>query len=150
MNSSSEQSTASVLSSNLSVLLTLRSVVSPSSDHACIHKCKSDKKCRKSPLSLLPSQLLEKRPLIRCGLEAAGFADTFCSAVLMLLNLSILLLAVSFISVRNCCITSSITCLNCRWNTTISAVVTMSVHNYAAPAAAVFRRLSSASTRDVA
>ena len=40
------------------------------------------------------------------GLEAAGFADTFCSAVLMLLTVSILPLTVSSVSARNCCVTS--------------------------------------------
>ena len=69
-------------------------------------------KCLKSPFSLLPSQSLGMRSLIRCGLEAAGFADTFCSAVLMLLNTPILPLTVSFMSVR-----------------TKPAVVTMPVHD---------------------
>ena len=77
------------------------------------------------------------------GLEAAGFARTFCSAVLMLLNMSILPLTVSFMTVRNCCITSAISCLDCCRNVTISAAVTMSVHNSAAAgdaaAAADFR-----------
>ena len=62
------------------------------------------------------------RSLIRYGL--GSFSDTFCSAVLMLLNMSILPFPVSFISVRNCPITSVISCLSCRWNVTISAVVT--------------------------
>ena len=84
----------------------------------------------------------------RYGLDAAGFADTFCNAVLMLLNMSFLLLTVSFIPVRHCCITSVIS-----WNVTVFTVMIMSVRNSAAAgaaAAADFRKLSSASTRDVA
>ena len=92
--------------------------------------------------------------LVRHGLEAAGFADTFCNAVLMLLNMSILPLTVSFISVHNCCVTCVISCLNCCWNVTISTAMTMSIHKSAAAGAAApagdFRRLSSVSTRDVA
>ena len=105
-------------------------------------------KCLNYPLSLLPSQFLEMRSRIRYGLETARFADTFCNAVLMLLNMSILPLTASFISVQllyHICHFM----FNCCWNVTRSAVVTMSVHNSAA-AAAVFRRLSSVSTRDVA
>ena len=64
---------------------------------------------------------------MRCGLEAAGFADTLCSAVLMLLNMSNLQLTVLIICVRNCYITSAISCLNRCWNVPKSAVVTMSV-----------------------
>ena len=52
------------------------------------------------------------KSLFRYGLEAAGFADSFCSDVLMLLNMSILPLTVSFIPAGNCCITSAISCLN--------------------------------------
>ena len=51
---------------------------------------------RSYPLSLLPSQFIGTRSLIRHGLGAAGIAGTFCSAVLMLLNMSILPLTVSF------------------------------------------------------
>ena len=78
------------------------------------------------------------RSLLRYGLEALGFADTLCSAVLTLLNMAILPLTVSFTSVRNCCIASVISCLDYCWNVTISAVVTMSVHNSAAAGAAAF------------
>ena len=46
----------------------------------------------------------------------------------MLLNMSILPLTVSFISVRNGCITSATSCLNCHWNVTTAAVVTVSVY----------------------
>ena len=95
LNSSSGQSTASVLLSNLSVLSTLTSIISPSSDHACIHKCKSDKKFRNYLLSLLPSQFLGMRSLIRDGLEAVDFAETFWSAVLMLFKMSTLPLTIS-------------------------------------------------------
>ena len=138
---------------NVSPQSSLTRIVSHSSDHACTHQSKSDLKCREYPLSLLPSHCPEMKSPIRYGLEATGFAVTFCNAVLMLLNMSILPLAVSFISVRNCCITSAISCLSCCWNVTISAVVTMAVHTSAAAGAAAdadFRRLSSASTRDVA
>ena len=107
-NSSCEQSPESVMLSNLSVLSTLTSVVSPSSGHACTHKCKSDMKFRNSPLSLLPPQFLGMRSLIQYGLEAVDFAETLWSAVLMLFNMSILPLTVSFISTLNCCITSVI------------------------------------------
>ena len=72
-------------------------------DLACIHKCRSDTKCRNYPLSLLPSQFLGMRSLIRYGLESNGFADTFCGAVLMLLKMLILLLTVSFTSIFSCC-----------------------------------------------
>ena len=48
----------------------------------------------------------------------------FCNDALMLLNMSSLPLTVSSISVRSCCITSDISCLN-GWNVTISAVVTI-------------------------
>ena len=131
----------------------LTRIVSHSSDHACTHQSKSDLKCREYPLSLLPSHCPEMKSPIRYGLEATGFAVTFCSAVLMLLNMSILPLTVSFISVRNCCVTSASSCLNCCCNVTISAALTMAVHTSAAAGAAAdadFRRLSSASTRDVA
>ena len=57
-------------------------------------------KCRTCPLSLLPSQFLGMKSPIRYGLGAACFAETFCSAALMLLNLSILPLNVSFISAQ--------------------------------------------------
>ena len=75
LNSTSGQSTASVLLSNLSVLSTLTSIVSPSSDHACIHKCRSDMKFRNYPLSLLRSQFHGMRSLIRDGLEAVDVAE---------------------------------------------------------------------------
>ena len=76
--------------SSLSVLSTLTRIVSPSSDHACVHTRRSDMECLNFPSSLLPSQSLGMRSLSRNGLETADFADTFCSAVLMLLNMSIL------------------------------------------------------------
>ena len=66
------------------------------------------------------------------------------------IDLSSSSLTVAFISVRNCCITSVISCLTCCWTVTGSGVV--SVHESAAAgdaAAAAFGRLSSASTRDV-
>ena len=125
----------------------IASIVSPSSDHA---------ERRQVPkLSLVVAAFPGCRNEVSDSAWLGSswvFADTFCSAVLMLLNLSVLPLAVSFISVRNCCITSAISCLNCCWNVTISATVTMFVHDYAAAgaAAADFRRLSSISTRDVA
>ena len=106
LNSTSERYTESVPLSHLSVLSTMTSIVSPSSDRACIHKCRSDMKCRQYHLSLLPSQFLGMRSLIRYGLDAAGCAGTFRSAVLMLLNMSILPLT-------DCCIASAISCLNC-------------------------------------
>ena len=53
-------------------------------------------KFRSSPFSLLPSQFLGRRSLIGYGLKPIGFADTFCSAVLMLFNMSILPLSVPF------------------------------------------------------
>ena len=80
---------------------------------ACILKCKSDIKCRSSPLPLLPSQFLGMRSLIRYDLETTDIADTFCSAVLVLFHMSILPLTVSFISFLKCCITSVMSCLNC-------------------------------------
>ena len=80
----------SALLSNLSVISTLTSIACPSSDHTCIHKCRSDMRRRNYPFSLLPSQFLGMRSLIRDGLETAGFDDTFCSAVSILLNMSIL------------------------------------------------------------
>ena len=49
-------------------------------------------------LSLQPSQFLGMRSLIRYCLEPIGFADTLCSAVLMLFNMSSLPLTVSFTS----------------------------------------------------
>ena len=76
------------------------------------------------------------KSLIRCGLEAAGFADTFRNALLVLLNMPILPLTVTFNSVRNSCITSVISSLNCCWNATRFSVVTMSVHESAAAGAA--------------
>ena len=85
LNATSEQSTARELLSNLSVLL---NADKPSSDHACIHKCRSDMKFRNSPVSLLPSQFLGMRSLIRYGLEPIDFADTVCNAVLMLFKMS--------------------------------------------------------------
>ena len=72
-----EQSTESVLLSNLSVLSTLTSTVSPPLDHACIHKCKSDMECPNYPLSLLPPQYLGMKSLIRYGL-GSEFAFTRC------------------------------------------------------------------------
>ena len=83
-------------------------------------------------------------------MEAAGFADTFCSAALMLLSMLILAVTVLIISVRANVVSHlsfSVSIAD------ISAVVTMSVHNCAAAgaaAAAVFRKLSSDSTRGVA
>ena len=74
--------------------------------------------------------------LIRYGLEPIGVADTFCSAVLMLFNVSIPPLTVSFTSILSCCITSVISFLNCSWNAIRSAVVTVSVHESAAAGAA--------------
>ena len=41
-------------------------------------------KFRNYPLSLLPSQFLGRKSLIRYGLEAGASADTFWSAVLVL------------------------------------------------------------------
>ena len=105
LNSSSEKPTASAQLSNLSVLSTPTSIVSPPSGHACVHKCKSDMKCQNYP---------------------CWFGSTkFCNDALMLLNMSILPLTVSSMSVRSCCITSAISCLNGCWNVTISAVVTI-------------------------
>ena len=48
-------------------------------------------KLQNSPFSLLPSQLLGIKSLIRYGLESFAFVDTFCIAALMLFNISILL-----------------------------------------------------------
>ena len=48
----------------------------------------------------------------------------------------ILSLTVSFISVLNGCITSAISCLNCCWNVTKSAAMTMPVDDSAAGTAA--------------
>ena len=76
------------------------------------------------------------KSLIRYGLETIDFAETIWSAVLMLFNMSILPLIVSFTSALNCCITSVTSCVNCCWNVAKSAVVTMSVHNSAGAAAA--------------
>ena len=76
---------------------TLTSVLSPSSDHACIHKCKSDVKCLNYPLSLLPSQFLGMKSLIRYS-----YADTLCNGVAMRFNMSNLPLTASFSSVRIC------------------------------------------------
>ena len=72
------------------------------------------------------------------------FADTFCNVVVMLFNMSILPLTLSFNSVRKCGITSAIPCLNCCWN------VTMSGHNSAAAGAAAVAADFHDSTRDVA
>ena len=94
-NCSCEQSTESVLSWYLSELSRLTRSVSPSLHHACILKCRSDMKCLNSPLSLLPSQFLGIRSLIRYGFRA-GFAVVLCHAVAMPLNMSNLPLAVSF------------------------------------------------------
>ena len=93
-NCSCEQSTDSVLSWLLE-LSRLTSSVSPSLHHACILKCRSDMKCLNSPLSLLPSQFLGIRSLIRYGFRA-GFAVALCHAVAMPLNMSNLPLTVSF------------------------------------------------------
>ena len=127
-------------------LSTLVRIISPWFDNACIHKCRSDVKLRNSPFSLLPSQLLGMRSLIRYGFASTGFAATFCSAVLLLLSMSSLLLIVPAISTLNCCITSATSSLICCRNAAKSAVVTMSVRksagSVAAPAAAV-PRLSS-------
>ena len=75
----------------MSTLSTLAKIRSPWSDHGCIHRCKSDMKLRNYPFSLLPSQFLGMRSL------SVVFVDTFWSAVLMLFNMSILPLTVSFI-----------------------------------------------------
>ena len=115
--------------SSLSELSMLTNIVSHSSDHACIRKCRSGMKCRDYTLSLLPSQFLGMRSLIRNGFERAGFLVTLRNAVLMLCNISVLPLAVSFSSVRNCCITSTMSCFNCSWKVTMSAAVTMPVHD---------------------
>ena len=56
---------------------------------------------RTSLLSLLPSQFRGLK-LIRYVLGPIGVADTFCSAVLMRLNMSILPLTVSFTSILSC------------------------------------------------
>ena len=138
---------------NVSPQSSLTRIVFPSSDHACIHLCMSDLECRNYPLSLLPSHFSKNEVADSVWLGSSCFAVTFCCAVLMLLNMSLLPLTVSFISVRNCCVTSAISCLSCCWNVTISAVVTMSVQNSAIAGAAAnadFRRPSGASTRDVA
>ena len=67
--------------SNLSVLSTPTSIVSPPSGHACLHKCRSDMKCQNYP---------------------CWFGSTmFCNDALMLLNMSSLPLTVSSISVRS-------------------------------------------------
>ena len=83
--SSCELSTEIVLSSYLSELSTLTSMVSPSLDHACMHKRRSDMKCQNSPLSLLPSQ-------------TNGFGLDLLSATPF--NMSNLPLTVSFSSFR--------------------------------------------------
>ena len=57
---------------NLSTLSTLAKIRSPWSDHACIHRCKSDMKLRNSPFSLLPSQSIswdEVTDSIRLGVS---------------------------------------------------------------------------------
>ena len=67
--------------SNMSVLSALTSIVSPSSDHAGIQKCRSDMRCRSYPKSLLPSLFLGTNSLIRNGLEAAMQSLEWCSPV---------------------------------------------------------------------
>ena len=69
---------------------------SPSSDHACIQKCRSDMKYRNSPLTLLPLPFPGVRSLIRHGFARAGFTVTFRKALLLLFRISILPLTVSF------------------------------------------------------
>ena len=44
--------------------------------------------------------------MLQYDFEATGFADTFCNAVVVMFNRSIVPLTVSFSSVRNYCITS--------------------------------------------
>ena len=69
------------------MLSTLTRIVPPSQDHACIHKCRSDMNCRMSPLSLLPSQFLGMRSLIRYRF-GAGSSVTLCIVVAMPFNKS--------------------------------------------------------------
>ena len=76
-----------------------------------------------SPFSLLPSQFLGMKSLIRYGLDSAGLADTF---VLILFNMSILPLIASFTSALSCCISSATSCLNSCCNDAKCAGVTMS------------------------
>ena len=90
----------------------------------CLHPQVQVVKCLNSPLSLLPPRCLGMRSLIRYGLEAA-FAVTLCNAVAMPFNMSSLPLAVSFSSLRTCCISSAISCLTCCCKWTMSAAVTM-------------------------
>ena len=71
------------------------------------------------------------RSLIRYGLQAAGFADTFRNAVVMLFNMSILPYA------AQCELAvSHLSCLNCCGALTISAAVTMPAFAEVAAAAA--------------
>ena len=87
--------------------------------------------------------------LIRCGLEAAGFADTFCSAVLMLFSkvdsaIDCLVHLCAQLLYHICDFLSQLL------HVTIVAAATISVHSSAAGAAAAaadIRRLSSVSTR---
>ena len=87
-----------------------------------------------SPFSLLPSQFLGMRSLIRYALDSVDFADTLWSAARMLPIMSILLLIVSLISALSCWITSATTCLNWCGNVTKSAGVTMSAQGSAVAA----------------
>ena len=80
--------------------LAAASIVSHLSDHACIHKCTSDMRCVNSPMSLLSSQFLGMRSLIRYGF-GTGFADTLYSAVTIPLNTANLPLTASCSSFAN-------------------------------------------------